>query len=47
MFIGLMGVDNDGQTLYSPSGKKLFKVPRVMAGIIQRIQHRIARLTWR
>lgn len=47
MFIGLMGVDNDGQTLYSPSGKKLFKVPRVMARIIQRAQHKIASLTWK
>jgi ribosomal protein L24E len=47
MFIGLMGVDNDGKTLYTPSGKKLFKVPRFLAWKIQRIQHYIAKKTWR
>jgi hypothetical protein len=45
MFIGLMGVKNDGKTLVSPSGKVLFKVPKPIARIIQRIQHRIAYLT--
>ena len=47
MFIGLMGVGNDGKTLISPSGKELFRVPKVAARYVQRIQHRIASLTWR
>lgn len=47
MFIGLMGVQNDGRALMSPSGKELFKAPRFLAWRIQRIQHCLARLTWR
>ena len=47
MFIGLMGVKNDGKTLVTPSGKILFKVPMWAARVIQRIQHKIARLTHR
>lgn len=46
MFIGLMGLDNDGQTLYRPNGKKLFKVPKWAAWRIQHIQHWIAQKTW-
>ena len=46
-FIGLMGIENDGKTLVSPKGKRLFKVPTLLAIIIQRIQHKIAQLTWR
>ena len=44
-FIGLMGLGRDGM-LYTPSGKRIFKVPMWLGGIIQRIQHRIAVLTW-
>ncbi len=43
-FIGLMGVSHDG-TMYTPSGKKLFRLPLRLASIIQRVQHKIARLT--
>ena len=46
MFIGLMGIENDGKTLVSPSGKRLIRVPKVIARITQRIQHKIAQLTW-
>jgi hypothetical protein len=47
MFIGLMGVEGDGKTLVSPSGKRICKVPFVwMAIIIQRVQHKVAQLTW-
>jgi chaperone required for assembly of F1-ATPase len=46
MFIGLMGVKNDGKTLVTPSNKKICTVPyEWIARIIQRMQHRIARLT--
>lgn len=41
IYIGLMGVGNDGKTLYLPNGKKLFKVP-FGADFIQKIQHKIA-----
>lgn len=44
IFIGLMGLDNDGKTLYKPNGDKLFKVP-FGASLIQQAQHKIARLT--
>lgn len=44
--IGLMGVGDDG-TLFTPSGKQLFKVPLRIAAFIQRVQHWIARKTWR
>ena len=47
MFIGLMGVDNNGKTLISPKGKNLFSVPFRLSWKIQRIQHIIAKLTWR
>ncbi len=47
MFIGLMGVDNDGKTLYTPSGKRICKVPTWIAWKIQRVQHYIAQKTWR
>lgn len=43
--IGLMGLGDDG-TLYRPNGKRLFRVPMRIGMIIQRIQHRIAGLTW-
>lgn len=45
MFIGLMGVGNDGRTLFSPKGKRLFKTR--FASQIQKIQHWIAKETWR
>lgn len=44
MFIGLMGLANDG-ALVTPSGKRLFRVPIRVGCLIQRFQHRIARLT--
>lgn len=47
LFIGLMGVKNDGKTLVSPNGKTLFKVhSQWLARKIQRIQHSIAIKTW-
>ena len=45
-FIGLMGVSSDN-TLYTPGGKKLFKVPQWASWRIQRLQHKIAQITWR
>lgn len=45
MFIGLMGVSNEG-ILITPSGKNICKVPIWVASKIQRIQHFIAKLTW-
>ena len=45
MFIGLMGVDNDGRTMYAPNGRKLFALPCGLAWTVQRVQHWIARLT--
>ena len=45
-FIGLMGVSSDG-TLWTPSGRRLFKCPQWAAWRIQRIQHWIAKKTWR
>jgi len=47
MFIGLMGIKNDGKTLVSPSGKNLFAVPSWLARRLQAVQHWIARQTWR
>ena len=44
IYIGLMGVGNDNKTLYSPNGKRLFKVP-FGASLIQKIQHKIACIT--
>lgn len=46
IFIGLMGVGDDG-TLFTPSGKRLFRVSLRLAIMIQRIQHWIARLVSR
>jgi len=46
MFVGLMGIKNDGKTLVSPKGKVLFSVPSWLARRIQRIQHWIASKTW-
>jgi hypothetical protein len=45
-FIGLMGGSSDN-TLYTSSGKKLFKVFGCIAWCIQRIQHWIAKIIWR
>ena len=42
MFIGLMGVENDGKTLVSPKGKRICKVPSWLAWRVQRIQHWVA-----
>jgi hypothetical protein len=48
MFIGLMGVDDDGRTMYTPSGEKIFfTLPWGLAWKVQEIQHWIARKTWR
>lgn len=43
---GLMGVDAAG-CMYTPSGKKLFRLPPSVAFFIQRVQHWIARKTWK
>ena len=45
-FIGLMGVDADGY-MYTPSNKKLFKLPLKIASFIQNIQHWFAQKTWK
>jgi hypothetical protein len=45
--IGLMGVKNDGKTLVTPNGKNLSSVPSWLARRIQRIQHWVAKKTWR
>jgi len=47
MFIGLMGIENDGKTLISPKGKNLISLPFWLACKVQKIQHFIAKLTWR
>ena len=39
---GLMGLDNDGRTLYRPDGRRLFALPRWLARLVQRVQHSIA-----
>lgn len=39
LFNGLMGVSNDGKTLYAPDGTKLFKLPFGLAWKVQAIQH--------
>jgi len=44
--IGLMGVANDG-TLISPSGKWAMKCPLWLACKIQRVQHTVARFSWK
>ena len=45
-FIGLMGVKNNN-TLVTPSGRELFRVPTWAAWRIQHVQHWIASKTWR
>ena len=45
MFIGLMGIKNDG-TLVTPSGVELFKMPFWLGSKIQKVQHMIAQKTW-
>lgn len=45
--MGLMGVDNDGQTLYWPNGERIGEVPTWAAWRIQAAQHFVATLTWR
>ena len=44
-FIGLMGVKSDN-TLVTPSGRELFRVPEWAAWRIQHVQHWIAVKTW-
>lgn len=39
---GLMGLDNDGRTLYHPDGRRLCKLPRWIARRVQALQHRFA-----
>jgi len=46
MFIGLMGIENDG-TLVTPSGIELFKLPIWLGSKIQKLQHWLAKKTWR
>jgi hypothetical protein len=45
--IGLMGVGNDGTTLYLPNGTRLCGVPSWMAWKIQKMQHWLAQKTWK
>lgn len=45
--IGLMGVANDGKTLIKPDGTVMFKVPKLLALIVQRVQHWVAKKTWK
>ena len=47
MFIGLMGLENDGKTLISPNGNWKIKLPKFIARNIQHIQHFIAIQTWK
>lgn len=44
MFIGLMGVKNDG-TLVTPNGIELFKVPLRIGSLVQKVQHWVAEKT--
>lgn len=46
MMIGLMCVSRNG-TLYKPNGQKLFRLPTLLAFFIQKVQHKIATLTWK
>lgn len=46
MMIGLMGVSRDG-ILYMPNGRKLFRLPTSLAFFIQKVQHKIATLSWK
>ena len=46
MFIGLMGVGNNNM-LITPKGRNLFKVPKYVAIVVQRVQHWIAGKTWK
>lgn len=40
--IGLMGLSDNG-TLYTPSGRKLFRLPMRLAILVQKAQHWFAR----
>jgi hypothetical protein len=44
--MGLMGLGHDG-TLYLPNGQKLARLPFGIAALVQRLQHAVARLSWR
>ena len=44
--IGLMGVSDNG-TLFTPSGRRLFRLPLQIAALVQRAQHWLAVRTWR
>jgi len=44
--IGLMGVSDNG-VMFSPKGRRLFRLPLRLAALIQRAQHWIAQRTWR
>ena len=44
--IGLMGLADDG-TLYNSHGRRLIKLPFRMALLVQKVQHKIAILSWR
>ena len=46
MFIGLMGVGDDGM-LFTPSGRKLFRLPMRLAALVQRVQHWVAKWSWK
>ena len=42
MHIGMMGVGDDGVTLYAPSGRRIVSVPKWLAIRIQRAQQWVA-----
>jgi hypothetical protein len=44
--IGLMGVNDKGE-MFTPSGRRLFRLPLRLAAMVQRVQHWIAVKTWR
>lgn len=44
--LGLMGIGDDGM-LYTPKGKELIRLPFWMGCWVQKIQHKVAVLTWK
>lgn len=44
--IGLMGIESDG-TMFTPSGRRVCRVPFAFAAMVQSIQHWVAMRTWR
>lgn len=44
--IGLMGLSDNGM-MFTPSGRRLFRLPLRLAMLVQKAQHWIAVKTWR